>query len=502
MHIRNDKVRLAVAGAALLAGAVACNPDSLTNLNNRSPNAPQVVPVDKIFPAGVSNSVALVEGSTMQLYFSELWPQHMAEYQYPDDDQYAIRPATVDGLWQSFYNGGLQDFEQILRQSVGKPDQAGPALVMKAWNYQNATDLWGDMPFTEANKGDLGNITPKFDSQQLIYDSILVELKTAGTTMGTTNPYGSADLIYNGSNTKWKKFANSLRARAALHLSKVNAAKAASEIAAAYAAGGFASNADDAVLKWPGDGVNDSPYSVTFKTRDDHRVSKTLADTLISYSDPRLPIFLRPTQLWTAARDSMAAGVAGYDTATVAKYAGLPNGLTASAAGLLGRSTSRIGTYFAAKTQPSVLKSNAEYAFIVAEAAHRGWIAGGEVKADSAYRAGITASMQWYGISAAAITAYLAQPKVIYNTATAQQQISLQKWIALFGQGIESWTEYRRTGFPSLVPADQAKTTPKIVPRRLEYPPSEQSFNNPNLQAAISRQGGQTMTNRFYWDTP
>ena len=134
MHIRNDKVRLAFAGAALLAGAVACNPDSLTNLNSRNPNAPTVVPVDKIFPAGVSNSVALVEGSTMQLYFTELWPQHMAEYQYPDDDQYAIRPATVDGLWQSFYNGGLQDFEQILRQSVGKPDQAGPALVMKAWN--------------------------------------------------------------------------------------------------------------------------------------------------------------------------------------------------------------------------------------------------------------------------------------------------------------------------------------------------------------------------------
>lgn len=502
MHIRNHTVRLAVAGAALLAGAVACNPDSLTNLNNRSPNAPQVVPVDKIFPAGVSNSVALVEGSTMQLYFAELWPQHLAEYQYPDDDQYAIRPATVDGLWQSFYSGGLQDFEQILRQSAGKPDQAGPALVMKAWNYQNATDLWGDMPFTEANKGDIGNITPKFDTQQMIYDSILVELKTAATTMGLKNPYGDADLIYGGSNTKWKKFANSLRARAALHLSKVNPAKAASEIAAAYAAGGFTSNADDAVLQWPGDGVNDSPFFTTFKTRDDNRVSKTLADTLIRLNDPRLEIFLDTTQLWAAALDSMKKGVAGYDTATVAKYAGLPNGLTATAAGTRGRSTSRLGEYFRSQTQPSVLMSYSEYEFILAEAAHRGWIPGGDAAAQGFYYAGITANMETYGIDAASITAYLAQPAVVFNPATAQQQISLQKWIALYGQGIEAWTEYRRTGFPALVPADQAKTTPKIVPRRLEYPPSEQSFNNPNLQAAISRQGGQSMTNRFYWDTP
>lgn len=491
MHIRNDQLRLALAAAALLGGALACNPDSLTNMNNRNPNAPVVVPVDKIFPAGVSNSVGLIEGSTMQLYFAELWSQHIAEYQYPDDDQYAIRPATVDALWQSFYNGGLQDFEQILRQSEGKPDQAGPALVMKSWNYQNATDLWGDIPYSQANKGDAGNITPAFDTQQAIYDGILADLTKAATTMGATNAYGTADLIYSGSNTKWKRFANSLRARAALHLSKANPTKAASEIAAAFAAGGFQSNADDAVLKWPGDGTNDSPYSVTFKTRDDHRVSKTIADTLISLSDPRLPVFLRPTQAYVADPTSGAP-----------QYAGLTNGLTAGAAGLLGRTTSRIGTYFATKTQPSVLMSNAEYQFILAEAAHRGWIAGGDVAAAQYYNAAITASMATYGITGAAVTTYLAQAKVVFNPATAQQQISLQKWIALFSQGIESWTEYRRTGFPNLLPADQAKTTPRSVPRRLEYPPSEQSFNNSNLQSAITRQGGQTMTNRFYWDKP
>lgn len=492
MHTYTDKVRLAVAGVVLLGSAVACNPDSLTNQNQRNPNAPNVVPVEKIFPAGVSSSVGLLLGSGMQLYFTELWSQHIAEYQYPDDDQYAIRPTTIDAYWQSFFNGGLQDFDQILRQSTGKPDQAGPALVMKSWAFQNGTDLWGDMPYTEANKGDLGNITPKYDTQQTIYNGILADLKTAATSMGTTNPFGSADLIYSGNNTLWKKFANSLRARVALHLSKADPAKAQSEIAAAYAAGGFSSNADEAKLRWPGDGVNDSPYSVTFKTRDDHRLSKTLVDTLIALNDPRLPVYARPTQAWVA--DSVGCGCG--------KYAGLPNGLTAGAAGALGRVTSRVGTFFAQKTTPSVLMSNAEYQFILAEAAHRGWIAGGDAMANTFYIAGITASMATYGISGSAVTAYLAQPAVAYNPATAQAQISLQKWIALYGQGIEAWNEYRRTGYPVLQPADQAKTNPRIVPRRLEYPQSEQSFNNPNLQAAVSRQGGASMTNRFYWDKP
>jgi len=168
MQTYNNKVGLVVAGAVLLGSTVACNPDSLTNQNNRNPNAPNVVGVDKIFPAGVSNAVGFIEGSSMQLYFTELWSQHVAEYQYPDDDQYAIRPTTIDAYWQTFYNGGLQDFEQIIRQSSGKPDQAGPALVMKSWEYQNGTDIWGDIPYTQANKGDQGQITPTYDTQQAV----------------------------------------------------------------------------------------------------------------------------------------------------------------------------------------------------------------------------------------------------------------------------------------------------------------------------------------------
>ncbi|HEX5580705.1 MAG TPA: SusD/RagB family nutrient-binding outer membrane lipoprotein, partial [Gemmatimonadaceae bacterium] len=78
--------------------------------------------------------------------------------------------------------------------------------------------------------------------------------------------------------------------------------------------------------------------------------------------------------------------------------------------------------------------------------------------------------------------------------------IALQKWIALFGQGVEGWGEWRRTGVPNLTPVPEAKTSPKVVARRLQYPTSEQSFNSANQTAAEANQGGASMTDRVWWD--
>ena len=148
------------------------------------------------------------------------------------------------------------------------------------------------------------------------------------------------------------------------------------------------------------------------------------------------------------------------------------------------------------------LMTYSEVLFIKAEAAARGWAAGGS--AQSFYNAGIAASFEQFGVpnAAAAATTYLAQPSV----ATASlENIALQKWIALFGQGTEGWAEGRRTGVPVLTPAVQARTAAKNVARRLAYPSSEQSLNNASLQAAIANQGGvqnTTINGRVWWDTP
>jgi hypothetical protein len=142
----------------------------------------------------------------------------------------------------------------------------------------------------------------------------------------------------------------------------------------------------------------------------------------------------------------------------------------------------------------------AEVSFIKAEAAERSM--GGLTPAQAAgfYIAGITASMNQWGITdAAEIAAYLAQPSVAYAGGTAGlKQIALQKWIALYTDAGQAWFEWRRTCTPTLVPGPSAIFT--TVPRRLEYPTAEVSVNGDNVKAAIARQGADNMQTRVWWD--
>jgi hypothetical protein len=397
-----------------------------------------------------------------------------------------MRPTTADGWWVSYYAGPLQDFKQALRQATAanKPNQIGPILVMRAWDYEIMTNMWGDIPFSQANLGDSGVIAPKYDSQKVIYDSLLKNVTDANTMMNASagGTFGAQDPIYAGDVAKWKKFANSLRARLGMDLSKADPARAKTEVAAAIAAGGFTSNADNAQLKWPGDGVNDNPWYSNQKegkgTRDDARFSATFIDTLNSLKDPRLPIYARPTQ---------ATGT----------FVGMPNGLEAGAAGAYGTRASRLGTKVFAKDQPSYIMTYAEFSFIKAEAAERGWISG---SAAQFYQDGIRASMQQWGVADADIATYLAQPSVVYKGGTAGlAQIGVQKWIAFFTQGFEAWMEWRRTGYPNLTPAQNARTAGGVIPRRMIYPQTEQSFNQGNLSAALSSQGGSDALSSRLW---
>jgi len=437
----------------------------------------------------------------------------MAEYQYAEISYYQFRPTTADGWWANWYNGPIEDLEQALRQTRTRalPNMIGPILVVRAFDYSTMTGIWGDIPFSQAGKADSGIFTPIYDSQAAIYDSLLTNLKDANTMMdpnavgASALGFGDQDPVYAGDLAKWKKFANSLRARLALNLSKANAAKAQAELAAAVAAGGFTSNADNAAITWPGDGVNNNPWCNTEKegscggTRDDARMSVTFIDTLKSLSDPRLAVFARPVQDPTCGPAVSCTPVAAGD------YRGMPNGLLPAKAGDWGPRSSRLGTQVFAPDQPSYFMTYAEFSFIKAEAAMRGWIPGGAASATQYYNEGITASMQQWGVDAASIATYLANPKVVLNTtslATALPSIITQKWIAFYTQGFEAWSEWRRTGYPNLTPAANAVTTPASIPRRVIYPQTEQSFNNTNLQAAITAQGSDALETKLWIDKP
>jgi hypothetical protein len=278
---------------------------------------------------------------------------------------------------------------------------------------------------------------------------------------------------------RWQKFANSLRLRNAIHLTNVDAAKARQEFEAGMAGPGgvFTSNAEEARLVYLASSPNRNPFFENQVTRNDHRISKAMVDRLQATSDPRLPIYANPIQ---------DDGVS---------YVGHQNGV---AHGVALTSRSRVGDWFTSATSPVFFMRHAEVLFIRAEAAQRGWAAGGTAR--DLYEAAVTASMRQYGISDAAITTFLAQPSVNFDAAADKLElIATQKWVALYGQGHEAFTEWRRTGHPELVAGPDNLNNDRI-PRRLPYPALEQSLNGASYTTAVSRQGDITINGRVWWD--
>lgn len=454
--------------------------NGLTGVND-NPNAPTAVDARYLLPNAITGAVGLALGSNLHMDLTALWAQHYAESQYNTEDRYDLADSKVSGIWSSFYAGPLEDFHQIVQQgrASNRPNVTAVGMIMQAWTFSIVTDLWGDVAYSEALQGieDGASLTPKYDPQSAIYDAMLADLATAGDLLDESAPaLTNADLIYHGDVGKWRRFANSLRMRLAMRLSNVDPTKAQQEFAAAYAAGGFTSNDDNAQLEYPGDGTWDYPIFAYQRSRDDHAISATLVDTLQSLADPRLPVYAKANKYGT--------------------YAGMPNGSDNPPFRL--DSVSRIGTYFASATTPAVLMSYAEVLFLEAEAAERGWIT--DKTAAELYDAAITASMQVYGIPQTAIDSYLAQPAVAYaGGADGFRQIGVQKWIALYGNGPEAYAEWRRTGYPNLTPGPDALNGGRI-PVRLPYPTLEQALNGANLSEAVNRQGGASLNDPVWWD--
>ncbi|MBW7934170.1 MAG: SusD/RagB family nutrient-binding outer membrane lipoprotein [Gemmatimonadaceae bacterium] len=494
--------RLSVALLAVVAlGVTACETD-LTGLN-KNPNSPSIdtpPPPGTIFTNAIANSAGYVGGAGYQNSGVSLLAQHTAQAQYVDEDRFAYRSGTIDGYFNGPYVADLMDYEQVylVGQKNKDPNTWGPARVMQTLMFQTMTDMFGDIPYSEALQGTAGStLKPKYDAQKDIYYGMLKTLTDANAAMGSGTGLGAGDPIYAGNAAKWRKFANALRLRLAMRLQKADAAKATAELAAAIAAPGglMTSNADNAQVNWPGDDQYNNPWAGNFATRDDYRMSKTLMDVLVANADPRTPIYAQPT------------------TADPTKYAGEPNGLdNASASGYM-TAASRIGAMFypgkttygtfgtaAGKAAPTFLVTFAEQNFILAEAANRGIGGLNAGQAKAYYDAGVTASITQWGGTAAQAAAYLAQPAIAYQGGAAGlTQILTQKWIAFFTQGQEAWADWRRTGIPAnIVPGPKA--TLSYIPRRMMYATTEQTVNKEQLDAAIARQGADAMNTRVWWD--
>ena len=465
---------------AALAAITACG--DLTSIN-QNPNGPVDVPPPSILPQVIQVLANNVNGVTsLNIRGGGLWVQYYSQIQYRDEDKFIVRSGTSGG-W-GLYRGVLEDVQRMIvkGQASNAPNWTSVGQVLKAYTFSVMTDMMGDLPYSQALRGDTV-LHPVYDSQQSIYASLLTNLAVASPAFNTAPGavgFANGDLMYAGDMAKWQKFANSLRLRLAIHLSKADAAKAQSEAAAAVAAAGgvFTSNADNAELLYLATSPNQNPIygDAHVGNRDDYGLSRSFVDTLNSWNDPRLPVYAQVPPAGTAYR-GLANGLLDgerIDTLDALKY------------------ISRIGALWRETPDaPLVLLSYVEVLFLKAEAAERGWIPGGSAAAATYYHDGIVASFAQYGILADT-AAYLGQAKVGYDGAGATQaghlqQIAFQKWLALFMQGPEAWTEVRRTGVPTIVPGCHAVT--RSSPERLPYDDNEGVLNKANLDAAVASQG-------------
>jgi len=496
------RAQLAGIGAMLLLGATACDTDKLTRVNE-DPNNPTSAPPQAVFTYATRIAMQRWFGSNpTNMRGPVLTAQHLAQVQYPDEDGYLrLTGEVTDASFIATYSQELKNFQAVI--DGGKANEQpllwGPPQIMRSLIFGYVTDVWGDVPYSEALKGDAADaiIQPAYDRQVDIYAGLFRDLAEAVTAMasGSGPTLGTADPIFGGNSLRWQRFGNSLRARHAIRLANVDPATARTQLLAAIAAPGglMQSNADNAQMNWPGDGIYNNPWSVNNQTRDDHRLSDRLMGQMLPFNDPRVPVYAQPT------------------LANASVYAGMPNALTASDAGNYSLTSSRPGRVFYSTNRfcagctnlpgasfPSFVLTYAEVSFILAEAAERGWVTG---TAAAYYQQGILASMaQWGVTSSADINAYLAQPGIAYQGGVAgQRQIALQKWIALYTDGVTAWSEWRRTCIPATVKPGPAAVI-STVPRRYQYSSREKSVNTPNVEAAIASQGPDDFTTRMYWD--
>lgn len=489
-------------GLALVTGAVACNTSDITSAN-RNPNSPTTAPSGALFTSATAASVRRWVGFGGPAIIT----QQIANTTYPTADSYiSLQADGTSGNFNSAYTNDLADLRQVVAKgrAAGLPAVYGPAMVMQTWDYSYLTDQWGDVPYSQAAKADSGIVTPKYDAQKDIYAGFFSTLKAAADAMAGAAPgspgLGTADPIYGGDLTRWRRFANSLHARYAMRIVNVDPATADAELRAAFsdAGGVMQSNADNAKLVWPGDGVSDNPFADNLKQRDDARLARTMTSLMVN--DPRIRVYGQPVV------DS---------TVYPGGYGGMPAALTQDSANAWYRKASRPGTIFypgvtsygtfgtsAGLSQPSYLMTYAELMFIKAEAAERGLggLSAGEAASD--YYAAIQASMEQWGITdAATISAFLNDPNNVYKGGVAGlKQIAIQKWIALFSDDAQAWAEWRRTCQPSNVVPGPNTIVP-YIPRRFYYSTTEASVNAANLNAAIARQGPDNFATRIYWDT-
>lgn len=416
-------------------------------------------------------------------------------------DKYTWNKGYASSLFDRYYPSAVKSIEDILFQldEEGAPDEMKAiARIMRVFIYSRLTDLYGDIPYSEAGQAVIsGILKPKYDKQSEIYPDLLKELEESANALGSgISEFGDADLIYKGDQAKWKRLANSLMLRLGFRLIKVDPDASKEWVTKAIAGGVMQSNADIFYIEHTvgPEGINRNGNGEVFTVDDSPSFSETFINFL--QDDPRLPILAERRSDGSNNPDDLI---------------GLPNGLDSQL--LLDQLSKENTDTFARPNRstitgedaPMFFQTYAEVEFLLAEANVRWGLAG---NAEDHYNNGVRAAMKMlelYGpnaaISDAQVDAYL-QLKP-YDPSNALEQINTQYWAATFFNDYETFANWRRTGYPTLNPVNfPGNVTNGTIPRRMSYSENEQTDNAENYQAAVSNQGPDELSTRVWWDVP
>jgi hypothetical protein len=392
--------------------------------------------------------------------------------------------------------------------------------ILKVYEFHQLTDVAGDIPYSEALRGK-GNLTPKYDTQKDIYLGMLNQLDAAANSFDASKPtFGSGDLFYKGDVTKWKKFAYTMMLRLGMRLTNVDPDLSKTWVQKAISGGVMSSDNDIAKISYAnvsggqnpqvralldgnyispgGDNVEGGKYAATF------------IDYLKTTQDPRLPVI---SVVWVPTS-------AGATTYTANNSVGIQKGMVS---GSLNTKPTNFDTYSEPSplvvnvAAPIIIMGPSEAYLLLAEAALRGWST--DLTAEQAYDKGVDAGMTQWALypSAGSITGVIAQDQIDnykmanpYNSGGSfeqqLEQISVQKWVSLFGNDYEVYANWRRTGYPVLTPVNYpGNVTGGHMFRRFSLPNSENLTNHDNYLAALQRQGfaelnGDNLLTRVWWD--
>ncbi|WBO83150.1 SusD/RagB family nutrient-binding outer membrane lipoprotein [Hymenobacter yonginensis] len=492
--MRHSKLTPYLMMMGLVFGTNACSDDKLDEINT-NPNSPVDAPLALLMPQVAVDAAFGISGTDLAWY-SSIFVEHTAgvHAQFESADKRAnasFNATATSNNWDDIYATELQDLDlMISRGSTGGAEAdswryVGIAKVLKAYVMSVTTDLFGRVPYSEANKG-AANLKPTYDTQQSIYTSLNALLDEAIVDLDkpSAKTPGSADFYYNGDAAKWKKAAYALKVRLANHLSKRDPAGSAAAVLAALP-NAFASSADNlSFTKYTSTAIGENPWFQEENDRSHFAVSTTFFNILRNTTaatdanpadnDPRIPFLIDPVgRVATAAR------------------VGAPNGTAINDQGRTRYSRASVNLVNATAVQPMLTYS--ELKFIEAEARLR---TGDRTGAYAAYVTAVNADLSIKGgtdflsTSTSATSLEFRNRVFVGATNLTLRDIITQKYISFFVyQSIEAYNDYRRTGFPTL----NNPRNSVFFPRRFPYPQSELDTNAENVPTTA-------IGNGVWWD--